>query len=208
MSFSRAAYDPCAYDQKVKSSQGPGEYKLNSPTDDPCMVYAPESGAMSAGGGSRFHKKDLIDVDSELLGLTRKFTKCKRPYEQGSLVTKQPLMFSKCKEDLESENTRLSNPPCTLRCNGVNRWESLCQNPQVTAIRPFTSLINNRIIVKDNHRPCIEQPLDQTFALPPSKNNDVNMSPKWKTPGEHTNIRTLPNNYTTKCGYADYFGKL
>ena len=31
---------------------------------------------------------------------------------------------------LNSEPTKLSNPPCNLRGTGWNRWEWLCQNPQ------------------------------------------------------------------------------
>ena len=35
-----------------------------------------------------------------------------------------------------------------------------------TCLIPFDHNINNRIIVKDNHRPIIPKPLDQTSALP------------------------------------------
>lgn len=165
MSFARASYDRCAYEQRQASSQGPGEYKLNSPVDVPCLVYAPESGSASYGGGSRAERARLVDVDSELMGITRPYSKCKRPYDCSS--SSQPVHHVQCRVELEKESTRLSNPPCTLRCNGVNRWQTLCHDPQKVAILPFQTLVNNRIVVKDNHRPCVEVPLDQTAALPP-----------------------------------------
>jgi hypothetical protein len=50
--------------------------------------------------------------------------------------------------------------------NGFNRWEWLCKDPQSSALRPFQANINYRLIVKDNHRPCISKPMDVS-ALPP-----------------------------------------
>ena len=47
-----------------------------------------------------------------------------------------------------------------------NRWEWLCLDPQEKVLIPFDHNINNRIIVKDNHRPIIPKPLDQSLALP------------------------------------------
>jgi hypothetical protein len=46
----------------------------------------------------------------------------------------------------------MSNPPCTLRGTGINRWEWLCTDPQTTALEPYQRCVNYRTIVKDNHR--------------------------------------------------------
>jgi len=32
---------------------------------------------------------------------------------------------------------------------------------------PFDHNINNRLVVKDNHRPCIPNPIDVNLSLPP-----------------------------------------
>jgi hypothetical protein len=53
------------------------------------------------------------------------------------------------------EDTRLSNPPSTLRGTGVNRFNPLCFNPQEKIFFPGELHIPSRIIMKDNHRPCI-----------------------------------------------------
>jgi len=72
---------------------------------------------------------------------------------------------------IPAEDTRLSNPPCNLRGTGINRWEYLDRNPQEFFEVPrsggiFAPTVNTRTILKDNHRPCIPNPVDQTEALP------------------------------------------
>ena len=64
------------------------------------------------------------------------------------------------------EDTRLSNPACNLRGTGWNRWEWLCLNPQERVLMPFDHNINNRLVAKDNHRPCIPKPIDVNHSLP------------------------------------------
>jgi hypothetical protein len=56
-----------------------------------------------------------------------------------------------------------------LRSTGWNRWEWLCQNPQDKALMPFDFLISNRLMMKDNHRPCLPKPLDQCAMNPEPK---------------------------------------
>jgi hypothetical protein len=38
---------------------------------------------------------------------------------------------------------------------------------------PFDWNINNRLVVKDNHRPCVPTPQDQRDSLPPRDNDRV-----------------------------------
>lgn len=166
MSFSRSRYESCAYKHRLNESVGPGEYALATPqVCDPCFVPSP---AIHVGGsGASVCGKELIDVDSELLGLTRKASQCPgNKYIPSDKEFCKKRTLREC-NDLDPENTRLSNPPCTLRGRGWNRWEWLCQNPQDKVEMPFDWNISNRTIVKDSHRPCIPRPLDQTLALPP-----------------------------------------
>ena len=65
-----------------------------------------------------------------------------------------------------TDETRTSNPPQNLRGTGWNRWETLCKNPQSKVLIPFDYNIQNRIVVKDNHRPCIPTPIDVNLSLP------------------------------------------
>jgi hypothetical protein len=139
---------------------------INMPRNDcnGCFVVSPY--VRVGTYGDSICQKNPIDVDSELMGLNRKNSKC--PTKQ-YIPQANDFCVAKNLKDcnlLDSQDTRLTNPPCTLRGTGWNRWEALCQNPQDFAIRPFNTLINNSLIVKDNHRPCIAKPLDPTAALP------------------------------------------
>jgi hypothetical protein len=73
---------------------------------------------------------------------------------------------------IHAEDTRLTNPPVTLRGTGWNRFETLCRDPQATAIVPFEFNIANRIVAKDNHRPYIQRPINQSAALPSANASD------------------------------------
>ena len=57
-----------------------------------------------------------------------------------------------------TEDTRLSNPPCTLRGTGWNRFDPLCKDPQKQVLFPGDFQIPTRIVIKDNHRPCVPTP--------------------------------------------------
>lgn len=164
MSFSRLPYDTCSYKHKLGESIGAGEYQISTPNHcSPCYVPSPSIRLQHFGGSLC---SALVDVDSELMGLNRKNTQdpsgkylpTEKPY--------CPLEPLKDCNDLDSENCRLSNPPCTLRCRGWNRFEDLCQNPQDNALMTFDWNVSNRTIVKDNHRPSLPKPLDQSAALP------------------------------------------
>lgn len=160
-----------------------------------CYPYPP-SIRLQEQGNSIDKNRFLIDVDSELLGLCKKNTKdINKNYSPccpDSVCTSGEIcgqgVIGECKSKnknlkkgqryydtnlyhwkdcfIPAEDTRLSNPSCNLRGTGWNRWESLCLNPQDRIEIPFDYNISNRIIVKDNHRPCIPNPIEQTTVLP------------------------------------------
>lgn len=171
--FTRLDYDRCTYKHNLLQSIGPGEYQTQAPwphcreciSDDPRI-------RLQKGGNAKCADVPLVDVESELHGITRFASKC--PFDKylpgGPLDKCELRALPTCRDDkLISEDTRLSNPPCTLRGteNGFNRWEWLCQNPQERVELPFDVQINTRTLAKDNHRPCVPTPIDQAAALPP-----------------------------------------
>ena len=174
MSSNRLDYDVKAYQHTINESVGPGYYQLSRPAVSckPCYSNNPEI-RLQSSGGSVLKDTLLIDVDSDLMGLTR--TNTKDPSEKYN-KPQNPDIHSN--EDLEhfedcfinTESTRLSNPPCTLRGTGWNRWEWLCTNPQDQVIMPFEWNINDNLLAKDNHKPCIPTPIDQSSALPDINN--------------------------------------
>jgi len=67
------------------------------------------------------------------------------------------------------EDTRLSNPSCNLRGTGWNRFQPLCLNPQDQIFFPGDYQIPTRIIVKDNHRPCVPTPSVNSMLPTPQR---------------------------------------
>ena len=77
MSFNRLNYDTCEYKQTLAQSIGPGGYQINTPpiSCDACYPYQP-SIRLQSSGGSVDMSKYMIDIDSEMLNITRPASKC------------------------------------------------------------------------------------------------------------------------------------
>lgn len=208
MSFCRLNWDNCTYKQDLKQSIGTADYMFGTPRVEchACFSTDPSirmSSVVPISTGISTCSNQ-IDVDSELKLITRPATNC----PTGKYVPKETPFcklnnFPDC-QALPREDTRLSNPACTLRCNGINRWEWLCKNPQDNSLVPFDYNISNRIVVKDNHRPCIQEPINQAAALPTWNQDDamVSYDPKsCMTPNDNV-PSTHWRNCKTYAGYA------
>lgn len=78
--------------------------------------------------------------------------------------------FPSC--SFNTEDTRLSNPPATLRGTGINRFQPMGLNPQAKLFFPGEYHTSTRLVFRDNHRPCIpslkvisEPPLDRKSVV-------------------------------------------
>ena len=77
MSFARLNFDDDAYVTKLNESVSPGQYMIATPRmgcSDDCSYYAPGVNLDKFNDG--MCEKQLIDVDSELIGITRKDSRC------------------------------------------------------------------------------------------------------------------------------------
>jgi len=199
MSYTRLKYDDNTYKYSLAATVEPGNYMTQTPRNcDNCVYYAP--GIILDGKADVLCDKALIDIDSELLNITRKNSQCPadKYIPDGKAFCNYYSTLKEC-TDLVPEPTLISNPKCTGHEVTVNRWEWLCKNPQDKSLVPFDYLINNRLIVKDNHRPLIERPLDQSCALPPVDNNKIiyDWSSKWlNCNNSQVNIPNVP---VVKC---------
>ena len=186
MSWSRPRYDDCTYKHRLAETISPGEYMTQTPRScDNCVYYAP--GVLLDKKGTTISDKELIDIDSELMGITRKYSQCPADkYIPGQSFCKMDSSAMEECYDLTPEPTLISNPKCTNKEVTVNRWEWLCQNPQNKALMSFDYQINNRLVVKDNHRPHLERPLDQSGLLPPTCNSKIQYD--WTGPYKNTPV--------------------
>ena len=193
MSSASLQQDPCSYQEKLKRSIGPGMYMLGTPANDcaSCGKDVPNDPYLrwQSWGPGFCEPGSTVDVGSELLGLSYKNTKCAaEQFVPGKYV---PPVGGVCSPAgkypvrgcmAPTEDTRLSNPPCTLRATGWNRWEWLCYNPQEKAVVPFAYEVSNRILVKDNHVPCLPTPADQTNEINGAPAGSINSLRQWTPP--------------------------
>lgn len=191
-SFERQIYDVQAYQRSLEESTGPLKYKLDPiavSRCDPCRPAQP--GFIGRTGVSITHQRPLVDVESELLSLNIKASKdpnqkyrptcpqcgeCMEGYPCGDGVV---AGCQNCQEKLHhlpacgpsTDYTRISNPICTARGVGINRFQPLCLNPQDENrwLHPSEVGISYRNVVKDNHVPCIPKMIDPTPLLPTGK---------------------------------------
>ena len=170
MSFERTQYDPCAYKQDLHQSMRVGNYALETPARSCAACFSPDPHVRiqrGGGGAASCVPAALTDLDSEMMGLGTPLSRC--PEQPARIGTCDASMPPECDSAPVTEATRISNPPCTLRGTGWNRWQWLHHDPQERCCVPFDTQIANRIIVKDNHRPCVHAPADQSALLPQPK---------------------------------------
>ena len=75
MSSNRLMYDTCEYQTKLQESAGTLEYTLNPMRNENCNKCRMELGTI--GGANVSHiKGNLVDLETDLMGITRKASLC------------------------------------------------------------------------------------------------------------------------------------
>jgi len=153
----------CQYKQSINESTAVGNYMLGTPSTSCEYKYPkPTSIRLQKAGNSINRSMPLVDIDSKLKNRNIPASKCN--LETFTDLSNNLTHWEDCfPETLES---RTSNPASNLRGTGFDRWEYLCFNPQKKATIPFSNNISNRIVAKDNHKPCIPKLIDNTKSLP------------------------------------------
>ena len=187
--YERLIYDEDAYAADLLTNEKRINYMLSN--NDHCIqCRIPNPGFLASQGVSVIPDRSLTDIESELLHLDRKLSRCPdKDYKPfcpdivntndgdglpcGGGVVRGP---EKCQPRLKHfpeclfnhVETRSIAPPCTLRGTGWDRFDPLCQNPQdLSCIEfPAESNIDMRQALKDSYRPCYLRPWDQTAAFP------------------------------------------
>lgn len=175
MSFTHLNYDPCTYQTNLTQSVGPGDYRIATPAIQCSTCLTGDPWLQGSGGVSVCNDQSLVDVDSELHNLSRPATNCPAGKYHPTVTPfcRSRKDFNPCLNTVAIEDTRLTNPPCTLRGTGWNRWEWLCQDPQTNIEIPFDWNISSKMIAKDSHRPCVPIPQNQSPALPRDDGKEV-----------------------------------
>jgi hypothetical protein len=177
--------DSCSPDEKLRVSVGPGMYKLTTPANDNSScgkdIPADPSRRWQAWGPGFCAPGSAVNDESELRGLNYRLSKADQDMYNPYNYKVPPACIADGKQDpyectAPMESTRLSNPPCTLRSTGWNRWEWLCWNPQDRALIPFQWNVNSSILIKDNHVPAVAKIIDESPIFPKASLEDDNQA--------------------------------
>jgi len=197
MASCRNSLDVCSYKYQLAQEIGPGVYQLTRPDNQVIPVLPRDPRFIAQTSGVSISKNtSLIDIDSELIGISRNLTRCPdrkympdgnasfqcgaqtgkvrngcQPFDKVCVDNTEVLKFAD--NGLYSEDTRLSNPACTLRGTGINRFDWLPADPQERILHEFDYEINTKLLSKDNHRPCLPNPLDQYNVYPRPSNTPI-----------------------------------
>jgi len=152
MANTRFNYDEARTSKRLDESTGPGRYMLNTPGqgatpyffNDPYMMIQKWGGnLMSVSNGHP------IDIDSDLMGLTRKLGKdcIKDEYRKHAVhVSSQKFPESKASMTLQSRTT---HPAWMYVDLEQNHRGPLHLDPQENVFRPFHNNLNTRILERD-----------------------------------------------------------
>lgn len=179
MSWTRLKYDACEQKKSIYESVGPGNYRIEQPLncgacfqDNPSIIMQKSGVSLQGNVDWRFYNGP-VDVESDLRNLSRPASRCPTkkyspkcsPCEQGNIKKcgdENIVDFPDCHFPVEW--TRLSS--CPPRGVGLNRFDSLCLDPQANLFFPGSYQIPTRLVVKDNHRPCVPVPAVNSMKPP------------------------------------------
>lgn len=171
----------------------------NCVQENPTIQMQKTGVSMNSGVQWRFYDGP-VDVESDLRNINRPLTRCPdikynpkcsnvgcnnqgHPCGQGVVAGCIPenkrngdqnlVNFPSCY--LQTDETRLNNPPSNLRGTGINRFDPLCLDPQHNIEFPGDFHVPTRLVVKDNHRPCVPTPAVNDM-IPPIKKLPCDMT--------------------------------
>jgi len=129
----------------------------NCPTSFPvdATTRIQESGASWVTG------KWKTEVESDLKGIGRPPTRWRAEqlhYDPRTNAMNRAGITNAADESNPLNFNRLTNPPCTLRTTGWNRWQPLFHDPQATFETPFDHFIPSRDIDKERCRSKVVSP--------------------------------------------------
>ena len=159
-----------AYREAIARSVGPGSYMTAAD------VFArPVSEGTSVSGMRVRPRGVLVDIDSDLMGITRKLGACVAAGYAPTPASAALVDVEPVDAGWHGTETRMNDPPCTLRGHGINRWQWLCEDPQSRALAPFNRPVDYRTVSKDNHRPIVPSFISVLESMPPAPEG----APSW-----------------------------
>lgn len=171
---SKLNYDNCAYEDKLRQSTKPLEYRLNSNQIDNCDACLSTLGPRSSRNGhgvstinqrKQAPSQDLVDLESILSNRNLIASKCNNSNVNDVDVTRFKLNHSRiCNDFLNPVATHLTDPAQNYREMSINRFYDLPNPAQFNIYESHQ--INTQLEAKDNYCEKMQYPLKKDNSLP------------------------------------------
>ena len=155
--LTRPKWDDFHQEDDMRITSYAMRYHLNPPVAN-CQTTYPVNSTIriQKSGDSWVSGQWRTDVESDLRGINRFATKIRSEihepltqFDPRNNHMSQVSLSHAPDENFPMAFNRLSNPPCTLRATGWNRFDYLLRNPQETFETPFDFFIPSRLIDKE-----------------------------------------------------------
>lgn len=152
-SLTRPKFDEFHQADDMRITSYAARYYLNVPNHNcPTTFIVDPTTRLQKSGQSWVTNTWRTDVESDLKNINRLGTRVKCDEVQYDPRTnKMNTAFYESAQDQSFPQVfnHLTNPPCTLRATGWNRWISLPHQPQQTFETPFDFFIPSRTLDKE-----------------------------------------------------------
>lgn len=109
MSFNRLTYDTCRYSRELNENTDILKYIINPQRYEHPKKCRPEVGTIAGANVSQV-KGNLVDMESELFGITRNLSKC--AVSQVKPLAQQPIILNDKTKPIDTSKLHLR--PCQL----------------------------------------------------------------------------------------------
>tara|TARA_B110000285_G_scaffold235404_1_gene316906 strand:- start:2548 stop:3204 length:657 start_codon:yes stop_codon:yes gene_type:complete len=173
MSYSRKIYDEKAYQHNLLEATEAGKYSLLSNAtynNQTCFQETPEIHA-SRGQYRISDNNDMVTAESDLFNLIRKDSNDpKTQFPNVRPVYKNKPVLESCKKTDLARRYPLLEAPVYKREQQIDRFESLCLDPQSFSRISSNQYIglNTRLHSRDNYKQKLPVIADQSKHLPPA----------------------------------------
>lgn len=146
-------------ESSIKQSLGTGTHVMDTVQVEgqPVFPWAP-SVTIQKSGASMVSGKTLVDIDSELMNITRKNSKDPNQHYKPDDI--KPVNYDHLQDGFfHSEDTRLTNPASLYRGLTTNRWIELYKGAQDHVIEPFPQRQgdNTHLMMMELYQPCYDK---------------------------------------------------
>jgi hypothetical protein len=172
--FSRLGYDDCTYPEEVYESTAPYEYVMSPDrihNCDGCLnVFGPIAGrngpsASTPIGNAPAAAQRLVDIDSIMTNRNVPISKCRKGKVNPVNLTKLKTQdFPVCRDYLDSEHTKMTDPAMYYRGKAINRFFDPLRDPQANIFYDWS--INTTLEAKDNFVPRLPVPKTDYSTVP------------------------------------------